>query len=134
MLLRFIDELIADDFNFIYDFQLYECLFKKWISREKRNIRDNENIELAKECEQLAKAIYHQWLKNGRLGIYFHEVKEQFSFDGIAAMQLKGHALLNRTKDGQYKFSHKSYWEYLIAKLALSDVCFADELLIKNFD
>lgn len=69
-----------------------------------------------------------------KIGVYLNDIKTDMSFDGIEAIQLKGHALINRTSDGMYKFSHKSYWEFLLAKLAISDFMFADELLIKNFD
>lgn len=134
LLLRFMDELLADEQTFEYDFQLYECLFRKWIEREKRSLKDTNGEGLYDECQQMAKSIYYQWMKSGRVGIYLNELTENAFVPGLQSMQLKGHAMLNRTSDGLYKFSHKSYWEYMLAKLALSDVYFAREVLIKNFD
>lgn len=134
LLLRFMDELLADEQTFEYDFQLYECLFRKWIDREKKSLRDGNGEGLYDECQQMAKSIYYQWMKSGKIGIYLDELTENNFVPGIESMQLKGHAMLNRTSDGLYKFSHKSYWEYMLAKLALSDVYFASEMLIKNFD
>lgn len=134
LLLRFMDELLDDEQTFEYDFQLYECLFQKWINREKKSLKDSNGEELYGECQQMAKSIYYQWMKSGRIGIYFNELTENAFVPGLESMQLKGHAMLNRTSDGLYKFSHKSYWEYMLAKLALSDVYFASEMLIKNFD
>lgn len=134
LLLRFMDELLENEQTFQYDFQLYGCLFDKWIAREKRSFRDEDGKELYAECEWLAKTIYYQWMKNGQIGIYLNELPENLKASGLAALQLKGHAMLNRTSDGLYKFSHKSYWEYMLAKLALSDLYFANDLLLQNFD
>lgn len=122
LLLRFMDELLADEQTFEYDFQLYECLFHKWIDREKKSLRDSNGEELYDECQQMAKSIYYQWMKSGKIGIYLNELTENAFVPSIESMQLKGHAMLNRTSDGLYKFSHKSYWEYMLAKLALPDI------------
>lgn len=40
LLLRFMDELLEEEYSFEYDFQLYEYLFDKWIERERRNINE----------------------------------------------------------------------------------------------
>lgn len=134
MLLKFMDPLLEDGVQFEYDFQLYEYLFEKWIQRECGSLTEAEGKKLYEECLLVAKAIYYQWMKNGRTGVYPHELTDRSEISGLASVKLKGHALLNRTSDGMYKFSHKSYWEYLLAKLALSDMQFANDLLIGNFD
>lgn len=133
MLLRFMDEVLSENQDFEYDFQLYECLFQKWIDRERDDSDDCSANALYDECLSLAKVIYYQWRKNGQIGI-MHEDLANYSISGLEDIQIKGHAILNRTNTGLYKFSHRSYWEYMLAKLALSDVFFACELLIKNFD
>lgn len=50
LLLRFMDELLEEEYSFEYDFQLYEYLFDKWIERERRNIN-----------EELGKNLYEEW-------------------------------------------------------------------------
>lgn len=87
-----------------------------------------------KECLLMAKRIYYEWLKNGAVEIYYKDIKNNEEFTELENIQLKGHALINRTSDGMYKFSHISYWEFLLAKLALSDIWFSDLVMIKNFD
>lgn len=133
MLLRFMDELLAENQVFEYDFQLYECLFQKWIAREQNNYNDESKNMLYEGCLGLAKVIYYQWRKNGQIGITQEELKN-YSISSLENIQMKGHAILNRTNQGVYKFSHRSYWEYMLAKLAFSDPLFTCELLIKNFD
>ncbi len=133
MLLKFMNALLEDGVQFEYDFQLYEYFFEKWIAREMGEGTEASQ-KLYEECLLVAKAIYYQWMKNGRTGIYPEELENRSEISGLESVKLKGHALLNRTSDGMYKFSHKSYWEYLLAKLALSDVQFSNDLLIGNFD
>ena len=134
LLLRFMDELLTEDKVFEYDFQLYECIFDKWIDRERKSLNEEAGKELYDECIYMAKTIYYQWLKTGLVGIFYNEVPENNTDSRLKSIQLKGHAIINRTGDGLYKFSHKSYWEYMLAKLALSDIYFSCDLLIENFD
>lgn len=134
LLLRFMDEVLEDGESFEYDFELYESLFRKWINREKNSMSEESGRQLYEECEELAKAIYYQWMKNGKIGIYSNELTNSKLGISLKKRQLKGHAILNRTKDGMYKFSHKSYWEFLLAKLAFSDLQFAMDLNIRNFE
>lgn len=98
------DELLKEDYSFEYDFQLYEYLFGKWIEREKRNINEELGENLYEECLLMAKRIYYQWQKNGKIGVYLDDIKGDVTFGGIESIQLKGHALINRTSDGMYKF------------------------------
>ncbi|MBQ6205933.1 MAG: hypothetical protein IJK52_02505 [Oscillospiraceae bacterium] len=112
MLLKFMDDLLDQNFTFDYDFQLYERLFELWISWEcDKTGQDKDG--LFKECLEIAKAIYRQWEKTGQIGISIEELKELNI--PIPDIKLKGHALLNRTSAGKFKFAHKSYWEYLLA-------------------
>ena len=114
MLLKFMDDLLQKKFTFDYDFQLYQELFDQWISREcDKTGRDEAGM--FKECLEIAKAIYHQWKKTGQIGVSEEELKALNI--PIPDIKLKGHALLNRTSAGKFKFAHKSYWEYLLAYL-----------------
>ena len=86
------------------------------------------------ECLILAKAMYYQWMKDGRVGIYPDEIDEKNAIPELSKIHFQGHAMLNRTVDGMYKFAHRSYWEYLVARLALLDPVFSDDLFIRNFE
>lgn len=134
MLLRYIDDLLVENKNFSYDYQLYEYLFVRWIEREKGAVSEQLGEGLYNECLILAKSIYYQWMKTGRVGIYPDEVNESSIIPGLASIRFRGHALLNRRSDGMYKFAHKSFWEFLLAQSALQDVYFSDDLLIRNFE
>lgn len=133
LILRFMDDFIQDNISFTYNFELYEYLFRKWILREVGNDTAKQE-SLYKECLLIAKAMYYQWMKHGRIGIYPSEIDEDVIIPNISKIQFRAHAMLNRTSDGMYKFAHLSYWEYLIARLALTDLSFSDILFIRNFE
>lgn len=131
MLLKFMDELLNEDFTFDYDFQLYEKLFDLWISRE-CDKTGQDTKKLFHECLEIAKAIYRQWEKTGEIGISIEELKALNI--PIPDIKLKGHALLNRTSAGKFKFAHKSYWEYLLAYIAFHNPESFHEIDIHTFD
>lgn len=132
MLLHYIEELIEKGVAFEYDFQLYEALFQSWVEREAGSIHEDQGQQFYEECVVLAKQIYYQWMKNGLVGIQISELEGNTALQQLKNIKFKGHALLNRTNDGVYKFSHKSFWEYMLAKLAMSDISFANDLMLNN--
>lgn len=133
LMLRYMDDMVQENIKFSHDFALYEYLFRKWIAREAGNDVLHQQA-LYDECLALAKAMYYQWMKDGRVGIYPSEINETKEIPGLSGIRFQGHAILNRTSDGMYKFAHRSYWEYLLARLALTDLAFSDDLFIRNFE
>ena len=119
MLLKFMDELLNDNFTFDYDFQLYEKLFDLWISRECDKTGQDKK-ELFHECLKIACAIFFQECQEdddtGKLGISLQELEKMgIETPSLQNIKLTGHALINRTSAGVFKFAHKSYLEYLLA-------------------
>ncbi|MBQ6207286.1 MAG: hypothetical protein IJK52_09420, partial [Oscillospiraceae bacterium] len=133
LMLRYMDDMIRENVRFSHDFELYEYLFRQWIAREADKTTAAQQA-LYDECLTLAKAMYYQWMKDGRVGIYPGEIDEAKAIPGLSGIRFQGHAILNRTSDGMYKFAHRSYWEYLLARLALNDPIFSEDLLIRNFE
>lgn len=133
LMLRYMDDMLKDDIHFSQSYELYEYLFRKWIARESGKDKTAQE-SLYNECLILAKAMYYQWMKDGRVGIYPDEIDEKNAIPGLSKIHFQGHAMLNRTVDGMYKFAHRSYWEYLVARLALLEPVFSDDLFIRNFE
>lgn len=133
IMLRYMDDMLKDDIHFSQSYELYEYLFRKWIARESGKDKAAQE-SLYNECLILAKAMYYQWMKDGRVGIYPDEIDEKNAIPELSKIHFQGHAMLNRTVDGMYKFAHRSYWEYLVARLALLDPVFSDDLFIRNFE
>jgi hypothetical protein len=135
MLLTYISEFTKEKTNFDYSYQLYEALIAKWIKREsiKRKV-----LEKFKSSERFEKLLYEFLLhlawniydKSKERGGYFINSSEDFEIDGLTINELhkevlddsdkKTRSLLNRDADGKYKFSHKSIFEYFLAKIVFS--------------
>jgi uncharacterized protein YjbI with pentapeptide repeats len=117
MLLAHIDKLM--DSPLLHDknseYNVYKALVDSWLSREEAK---NEVIkeELFKICENLA-------IKLSMIGTYDISEKELKlliadlpDIKYVTADDIKGRSLLNRNSKGQYRFSHHSIQEYLVAK------------------
>lgn len=133
MLLSHIDDLVKSSKKYFYSYQIYEVLIDRWIQRESKKAGvktkygsiDTYSKLLYKFSKSLALDLFRK--KESRGG-YFISVKEGFLIDGFSLMDFdkdyleisdiekRSKSLLNRTADGIYKFSHRSIFEYFIAK------------------
>jgi len=132
MLLSYINDFVEADRTFNYTYEIYEVLIDKWIERESRKygIRQRYGSEekyrelLLNFSQTLAKNLYE---KRDERGGYFIS-KDDFIKDatdlqisdvddyGMTETEVRSKSLLNRNAEGKYKFSHKSIFEYFLAK------------------
>lgn len=149
MLLNYIDDILKDEQQFKYSFQIYHSLINSWMKREslKRSIKEKYKSEfrfyraLKEFSEKIALNMYHNRIRrNG----YYIPIEEEFGFDMLtieevavgldeniilSELDAKSKSLLNRNSTGDYKFSHKSVLEYY-----LSESIFSGQLDYKSFD
>lgn len=120
MLLSYIDDLVKLNKNDFLKFEVYETLIEAWINRESNKYPDSEKYSFKNNLYyftyELAIHIYNNYKENG----YF------ISFDaaqGIALhnninlneLEIRSRTLLNRNSNGDYKFSHKTILECILA-------------------
>lgn len=124
MILSYIQDLIDSDISFKYTFQVYEELIFKWISRETERIQDvsireefRENLHLF--SNKVAQKIFQEW-RNGRKGLilFKNEIMDLSREHDInlSEVEMTSKSLLNRNSSGKHKFSHKSIFEFFLAK------------------
>lgn len=132
MLLSHIEDLLDSENNYDYSFQVYKVLINKWIERESR-----KHGIVEKYGRENYKDLLYQFSKSFAINLYL----KRDSRDGSLSipqseniensdLQLKDleddfweikkedqttRTLLNRNAAGEYKFSHKSIFEYFIA-------------------
>lgn len=102
--------------------QIYELLIKKWIEREvalfNPDQQPQQKILLHTFSQKVAVNMYEN--RKSRNGFYISsDDLKSFLNDNsfeIDSFQLTGRSLLNRDATGLLKFSHKSFFEYFIAK------------------
>ncbi|MDR0231907.1 MAG: hypothetical protein LBI82_07285 [Dysgonamonadaceae bacterium] len=140
MLLSYINLLVDEDKNYTSTFDIYETLIKKWIEREgdkrkhNKDIREKFKSDLLKFSKLVAIEIYKSGEyskgidKNIAQGIC---KKHNINLEGY---EITGQSLLTRDVATNWKFAHKSIYEFFIAEYALEDVCFGFSLDITSLD
>ncbi len=130
MLLSFIDDLLAVNSKIEYTIDIYELMIDKWIEREANRVHNERRDTFMKYLHnfsyELAMYIYNKRLdmiqnQNPNIDLFIVQSQEitQLALDNninLDEIELKSRSLLNRNAHGEYKFAHKSFLEYLIAK------------------
>jgi len=123
IMLYFIDILVSSDRTFSKISDIYAAIFDEWVIREV----SGEECKLTKEeyaqnCYKIAKYLYYKWMQTGESYVTLDEFSEDKSiYSLLKNVNLKGHAFLNRTATDNYKFAHKSFFEYLVAQTMIKD-------------
>lgn len=123
MLLSYIDDLVSSKKN-SYETRtdIYEVLILSWLNRESNKYPEDKRYtfrsNLAFFSYELTRYVYENYEVNG-LFIPFDKV-EKLSQEweiNLNKIELKSRSLLNRNAQGDYKFSHKSIFEFFLAYL-----------------
>lgn len=145
MLLSYIKDIIKlKDSYLATNFDIYESLIYNWIQRESNKYPQDEQWEFKLNLVYFSSAvsdyIYNNYEKNG---IYIPLIEAQklskdFSIN-LSEIEIKSRSLLNRNSKGDYKFSHKSIYEFFLAYNGYIDrIVDSDENTIKynleNYD
>lgn len=120
MLLSYIDDLIQDEVEYKYIYQIYEQLTKKWMHRE--SIADEKLNVFTR------KTAIHMY-RRGTNYIDAQDINKicrQFDIN-MREIEAKSRSLLNRNGLGDYKFAHKSIYEYILAREAMDNIDFRKE-------
>ncbi len=153
MLLSHIRDLVKQNRDYEYSYQVYEALIDEWIDRESRKpgIREKYgSVEAFKEkikifSQELAVDMYNNREKRGGLFIRYDEpffsetgmslsgLEEDWGKAIVKESELRSRALLNRNTEN-YKFSHKSVLEYFLAIATLKDLKFFYSFDYLSFD
>lgn len=137
LLLSFIDDLVNSDMKEFSISNIYEIIINKWLEREAKfaTVENTEEYmhKLLVFSEEIAvymaQTEYTKYNKKG-----FNQIIKKHTLN-IAEKNLKGRSLLNRNSSDDYKFAHKSFMEYLVAKTIFEDAsCNIDSLDCASHD
>ncbi|MFZ1610943.1 MAG: hypothetical protein WAT52_07735 [Chitinophagales bacterium] len=121
MLLSYIKNIITlKESHLTTSFDIYESLIYNWIDRESIKYPQEEQWEFKLNLIYFSYAvsdyIYTKYESNG-LYIPIDEaqkISKRFSIN-LNDIEIKSRSLLNRNSKGDYKFSHKSIYEFFLA-------------------
>ena len=120
MLLSYIQDLVKLNKNVFLKFEVYENLIEAWINRESLKYPESERIvfkdNLYHFTYELAIHIYNNYKENGYF-ISFENCQEVALNNNVNLneLEIRSRTLLNRNSNGDYKFSHKTILECLLA-------------------
>ena len=140
MLLSYIDYLVDEDRNYEKTYDIYDTLIKKWIEREGNKRKHNNEVrekfkdDLLKFSKLVAIEIY-------KSGEYSKGIDKNKAMDiceeqniNLEGYEITGQSLLTRDVTTNWKFAHKSIYEFFIAEKAIKDIWFGLDLDITSLD
>ena len=130
LLLSYIDDLVDEKAEYRELSDIYEKLIDKWLQREVNSIdaskRQKSKNMLYKFSSDIAIAIYENWRKTKKMQLSMEQMNEfvaKYGYDSVP-YQIKQRSLINRNVSGEFKFSHKSFLEFFLAKKKFEDNSF----------
>lgn len=120
MLLSYINDLVKLNKNDFLKFEVYETLIEAWINRESNKYPESERYifknNLYYFTYELAIHIYNNYKENGYF-ISFYDSQKIAAKNNINLneLEIRSRTLLNRNSNGDYKFSHKTILECILA-------------------
>ncbi len=123
LLLSYIDDLIENNAKYTGLSDIYEKLIDKWLQREVNRIQDKEERQKQKSnlyrfSSDIAKTIYSNWKDIKSMQLAPEQMTSfmlTYGYDDIP-FDVKRRSLINRNASGSFKFAHKSFLEFFLAK------------------
>jgi formylglycine-generating enzyme len=132
MLLSYIDYLVDDTKEYATTYEIYEILINKWIQREaakrKHKTTDRKRFthDLCEFSRLVALEIYKQQVRESELSLEKDKavaIAHENHLD-LSDYEITGQSLLTRDAAGNWKFAHKSVYEFLLAREAATNSSF----------
>jgi hypothetical protein len=141
MLLSYIDYLIQGEMMVITSLNIYKILVNKWLSREaeKRKMIAKRDVfigNLYNLSVKIAVAIYSNWRADKGMYISKEEavqLAKQFNIE-LRPEEITGQSLLTCDGVGNWKFAHKSIFEFFLASEACKNPMYLKQMSFKGMD
>jgi hypothetical protein len=140
MLLAYIEDILESGVNLssaidFSEFNIYKALIEAWLLREERKgagtFTKGELFRLASIIATYLQVNGKRYLKKDEI----HDLNEQYpELNKLKFLHMTGRSLLNKNSNGDYRFSHYSIQEYLLAERIISDQYFKEFFKAKGTD
>ncbi|MBO7615649.1 MAG: hypothetical protein J6T22_00440 [Bacteroidales bacterium] len=115
LLLSYIDDLVNSDTKNYSISKIYEIIIDKWLEREANFAAFNNINQYKKDLFDFSSEIALCIAQTNENNDSINDIISKYS-SIITKKNLTGRSLLNRNSQNDYKFAHKSFMEYLVAK------------------
>jgi hypothetical protein len=114
MLLAHIERLMEASVESWDEYSVYAELVGRWLQRESRKKTGVREDDLRLACEYLAVRLQQRGARAMTAAELDRLCKEQPGLTYLTAIDIGGRSLLNRTSDGEWRFSHYTVQEFLV--------------------
>ncbi len=128
MLLSYIDFFVNSEKDFKNTFDIYESLVEQWLDREAIKRKQESKIEEFKRnlldfSVLVAREIYNNRVEHSSLSVSIETAKriKVENKINLEDYEVTGQSLLTKDAAGNWKFAHKSIFEFFIAKWAIEN-------------
>lgn len=125
LLLSHIDDLIINNQSYSTISSIYQVLIDAWVKREVRFFKGREEVEL---CDKLydfslnfAVELFNDREQFTNMRMNRDKYIEFINRNNYTDYNFSGRSLINRDAYGTVKFSHKTFYEYFLAKAKFSN-------------
>jgi formylglycine-generating enzyme required for sulfatase activity len=134
MLLAHVEDLVGSALTDWNEYAVYEAMVKAWLNREEKKLRQEGHLDVTAEslfaaCLLVAGHMQRsgsRFLSEPKLN---ELIQAQPEISPVTQIGFGGRSLLNRNAQGDYRFSHFSIQEYLVAQ-GLLQQCQGHERLV----
>ena len=120
LLLSHLDDILENDQEYLTLYDIYSALIEAWIKREVLFIKGEENAELNNKLYDFslhfALELYMNREESTNMRMKREKYIEFIQNHGYTDYNFSGRSLINRDAEGTLKFSHKTFYEYFLAK------------------
>lgn len=121
MLLAHIRDLLERPIGDTTEYGIYHALVTNWLNREHAKGQGRERpAELFAACQAIATAMAQNRQRSLTLDAITQLAKSEPAVAAIPTLAVTGRSLLNKTSDGDFRFSHSTIGEFLVVNRWIS--------------
>jgi formylglycine-generating enzyme required for sulfatase activity len=138
MLLAHIEDLVASTLTDWNEYAVYQALVQAWLDREERRLRKEGHQAITAASLARASMLVASHLQRNGLRFLSEPKLEELiqahpELGHLAQIKFGGRSLLNRNAQGDYRFSHFSVQEYLVAQSLLQESEAKEKLKVPSY-
>ena len=125
LLLSHLDDILESNQEYFTLSEIYTALINAWIKREVRFASGGEDAALCNKLYDFSLHFALELFANRERSTNMRMAKDQYTAfinaNGYTDYNFSGRSLINRDAVGTMKFSHKTFYEYFLAKAKLEN-------------
>jgi formylglycine-generating enzyme required for sulfatase activity len=138
MLLAHIEDLVASTLTDWNEYAVYQALVQAWLDREERRLRKEGHQAITAASLARASMLVASHLQRNGLRFLSEPKLEELiqahpELAQLTQIKFGGRSLLNRNAQGDYRFSHFSVQEYLVAQSLLQESEAKEKLKVPSY-